>query len=227
MKILESKIFGQILAVVVVTAIIALSCFKFGKLASSGDTIIDSESPLNFEKAISQDRQRMNMKYGEGKYRWYKCVVVTRDYFDAEGAEDDIEGITNVFQVQDNEQFSSDIYIICMERDGNGAYEPRGFRGFWVSDFPMNAEPLNLNFRQAWRNMMASDYEKPRSKFCILRKQVGPTECNPQFIFGNSTGQIYVDAVTGAVTDINPAFKGHTEAIDERIDSDWPEVKTE
>ena len=42
----------------------------------------------------------------------------------------------------------------------------------------------------------------------VLRKQVGPVDANPQWIFGNLHSQIYVDAVTGAVSKDNPAFDG-------------------
>ena len=53
---------------------------------------------------------------------------------------------------------------------------------------------------------MEVNLPKPHSKHVVLRKQIGPKACNPQWIFGNITSQIYVDAVTGEVNSKNPAF---------------------
>jgi hypothetical protein len=54
--------------------------------------------------------------------------------------------------------------------------------------------------------MIYSKLKKPRSKFCSLRCQYGDIKANPQYVFGNATEHIYVDAVTGEVSDKNPAF---------------------
>jgi hypothetical protein len=51
----------------------------------------------------------------------------------------------------------------------------------------------------------------------VLRKEVAPLDCNPQYIFGNKRAQLYVDAVTGEVKDYNPAYKGFTMPLGE-----WP-----
>ena len=49
---------------------------------------------------------------------------------------------------------------------------------------------------------------KPHSRYCVLRKEIAPNDINPQYIFGNSRAQLYVDAVTGTVCTENPAFAG-------------------
>lgn len=70
----------------------------------------------------------------------------------------------------------------------------------------MNEEVINISYKEAYEKMMEANYPKPHSKHCVLRKEVGPYDCNPQYIFGNIEAQIYVDAVTGAVSDQSPAF---------------------
>lgn len=55
---------------------------------------------------------------------------------------------------------------------------------------------------------MASNFPKPHSRNCVLRREIGPIpDVNPQYIFGNTKSQLYVDAVTGSVTNHTPAFQ--------------------
>ena len=70
----------------------------------------------------------------------------------------------------------------------------------------MNNEAIKVSFKEAYNKIMATNYPKPHSRHVVLRKEIGPQDANPQYIFGNSQAQIYVDAVTGDVTDKNPAF---------------------
>lgn len=46
----------------------------------------------------------------------------------------------------------------------------------------------------------------PKSNFITLRRPVGPTECNPRWTFGDEYDVLFIDAVTGEITDNNPAF---------------------
>ena len=54
--------------------------------------------------------------------------------------------------------------------------------------------------------MYEANIPKPHSKNVVLRKEIGSLDANPQYIFGNSQAQVYVDAVTGEVRGYNPAF---------------------
>ena len=40
-----------------------------------------------------------------------------------------------------------------------------------------------------------------------LRLPVGPVACNAQWVIGDVYDVIFVDAVTGEISDVNPAFK--------------------
>ena len=78
--------------------------------------------------------------------------------------------------------------------------------GFWVEDYPLNNEAVCISFEEAFTKLMEANCPKPHSRHCVLRKEIGPVDANPQYIFGNSRAQIYVDATTGEVSTINPAF---------------------
>ena len=80
--------------------------------------------------------------------------------------------------------------------------------GFWVEDFPMNEENIAVSYQEAYEKLMAVNLPKPHTRQVVLRKQIGPKPCNPQWIFGNLREQLYVDAVTGEVRDYNPSFEG-------------------
>ena len=62
---------------------------------------------------------------------------------------------------------------------------------------------------------MEANIVKPHSKVCVLRKAVGPKEANVQYIFGNEDGAVFVDAVTGDVTDVDPFFTETKEEVTE------------
>jgi hypothetical protein len=86
--------------------------------------------------------------------------------------------------------------------------------GFWVEDMNMNDEIISVTYKQAFQLINEVNFPKPHSKNCVLRKEVGPIEANPQYIFGNIESQLYVDALTGDVTDESPSF------CDEVIEND-------
>ena len=79
-------------------------------------------------------------------------------------------------------------------------------QGFWIEDFPMYDEDINITYKQAFDIVMAVNYPKPHSRQCTLRKPIGPKDCNAQWVFGNIEAQLWVDATTGDVATSNPAF---------------------
>jgi hypothetical protein len=93
--------------------------------------------------------------------------------------------------------------------------------GFWVEDMTMNDEIISVTHQEAFRLANESNYPKPHSKNCVLRKEVGPIEANPQYIFGNLESQLYVDALTGDVADESPSF-----CNDEPVNDTIVEVNT-
>lgn len=165
------------------------------------------EATLVVENTIATDRETMFLKSGED-YRWFETGVVLVDWLDEEN-DGTIEMVVNVFQsVEERESGSFDTIVYKFQHFADGNFVEDFVHGFWIEDYPMNDEEIKVNFAQAYEKVMEVNLPKPHSRQVVLRKQIGPKPCNPQWIFGNQRAQIYVDAVTGDVTNENPAFGG-------------------
>ena len=165
------------------------------------------EEPVNLvENATGLDREAMVLRYGEN-FKWFETGVQLRDFLDEEN-DGTIDMIVNIFQVaEERESGNFDTYVLKFQHFGEEVVED-SVHGFWLDDFPLNEEDLVVTFNQAYEKVMAVNLPKPHTRQVVLRKELGPKPCNPQWIFGNIKSQIYVDAVTGEVRDYNPAFEG-------------------
>lgn len=158
------------------------------------------------ENTISTDRQQMFLNYG-GDYRWYETTARFENFFDAEATRE-IAEVVNVFQaVVSRDEKSFDTYVVQFKHTLDGSIEGV-VHDFWIGDSPLNEEKIVLTFEQALERLYQANIVKPHSRYCVLRKEVGPKDANPQYIFGNIHEQVYVDAVTGAVSSENPVFAG-------------------
>ena len=170
---------------------------------------------LIVENTVSTDREYMFMNHG-GDYRWYETCILLKDFMDEE-CDGTVEGVSNIFQYITNADSTSFDVNVVLSAYGYGKHTYEVKEGFWVGDSPMNEDSIKVTYKQAFALMMETNYIKPHSRHCVLRKEVGPVDANPQYIFGNKSRQVYVDAVTGDVTDENPAFHGFGMPLGE-----WP-----
>lgn len=187
---------------------------------SSGD--IDGVLPeitASVENVISLDRQDMFKVTKDGDYRWFETTVMYSDYLDddCDASEVKILSITNTFQCVTLIGNGADTKVYIYETTGKGK-TCRAYDTFMLEDEPLNDEDILLTFDDAYNKLMEANITKPHSMYCVLRKPVGPMECNAQYIFGNRKTQVFVDAVTGDVSSENPAFaKGFKMPLGE-----WP-----
>lgn len=169
------------------------------------DAVAVEPVELVVENLVSTDRQSMYLKYGDN-YRWYETTVVLSDYLDAD-AELKIASVINIFQgiteYENGKSFDTEVVTFTHTPDDNTV---ESVHDFWMEDYPLNNEAITLTFTQALERVLATNSPKPHSRYVVLRKEVGPKDSNPQYIFGNIKAQLYVDAVTGAVSDSNPVF---------------------
>ena len=167
------------------------------------EAVVNNDSALVVENVVGLDKQYMFNTYGKD-YRWYETCIVLKDFLDKEN-DGTITGVSNIFQVVWEKGNGADVNVVMITHVGDST-QVDVKQGFWVEDYPMNDETIKVSFKDAYDKVMAVNLPKPHSRHVVLRKEVGPIDANPQYIFGNSQAQIYVDAVTGAVTDKNPAF---------------------
>ena len=159
--------------------------------------------PATVENLISLDRQTMFTKYAED-YKWYETGIQLQDFLDEEN-DGTIALVVNVFQALEEKEGGYDTFVVKFQHIGDDVIE-EAVHGFWIEDFPMNDEDIAVTFEEANEKVMAVNLPKPHTRQVVLRKMIGPKPCNPQWIFGNLQSQIYVDATTGEVSDVNPAF---------------------
>ena len=165
------------------------------------------DTTLVVENIISTDREAMTLQY-DNDYRWYETCITVKDFYDSDSVgEPVVIGVSNIFQyIVEQDSTCADVQVVLFTHvKDTCVVEARP--GFWVGDMILNNEEIKLTFVDAYNKMMQANCPKPHSRQCVLRKELGPTlGVNPQYIFGNIQKQIYVDAVTGNVTDKNPVF---------------------
>lgn len=167
-------------------------------------TVAVDTAAMVLENVISTDKEYMFANYN-GDYRWFESCIVLKDFLDGE-CDGTITGISNVFQVVENmDEKGADVFVVlAAHTPDTTAIEVK--HGFWVEDYPLNDEQIKVTFKEAFDKINQVNFPKPHSRQVVLRKAVGPVDANPQYIFGNTRAQLYVDAVTGDVSDKNPWF---------------------
>ena len=170
-----------------------------------GSDVDSKVAELVVENTVSTDRQDVYLNHGE-EYRWYETGVQLKNWLDEEN-DGTIDMIVNVFQVIEQcDSTSFDTFVFKYQHTLEGTTTD-SVHGFWIEDYPLNEEVIKVSFKEAFEKVQEVNLPKPHTRQVVLRKQVGPVDANPQWIFGNLHSQLYVDAVTGDVTDENPAFK--------------------
>lgn len=170
------------------------------------DTTVVNDSSINMENIVSADREYMFLNFGKD-YFWYETSIILKDFLDSEDCDGSIEKITNVFQSVDGEEgrgFVTRVILVSHSPEGTDTIDIKD--GFWIEDYDMSESEVTVTYEEAFQRLQEANVPKPHSRNCVLREQVGPKKANPQYIFGNIHDQVYVDAATGAVSKINPAF---------------------
>lgn len=168
----------------------------------------ENVSDSTVEDIITKNIDWMEMHYGSN-YRWFETYVTYNAFLDEEN-DGSYATINSVFQyVEQCDSTTYDTQVVLFTVKNGVELEPETRHDFWVGDAVMHVEDIEITFNEAFQRVMESNYPKPHSKNCVLRKEVGSTDYHPQYIFGNPRAQLYVDAVTGEVTDENPIYENY------------------
>ena len=199
------KLFGILASLLLIIGISACTCSSEKKV--QGNDTLRSGEAATVENLISLDRQAMYVAHG-GNYRWYETGIQLKNWLDEEN-DGTVDMVVNVFQaIEEYDSTSFDTFVYKYQHFSDGSVNEEGIHGFWVEDYPLNEEVIKVSFKEAFEKIQEVNYPKPHTRQVVLRKQVGPVDANPQWIFGNLHSQLYVDAVTGEVRPTNPAFDG-------------------
>ena len=166
---------------------------------------ISIKNAIDVDHAIATDRQAMYMKFKDN-YRWYETCIRLPYFLDSDSVTSDPEILVNVFQSIEEFDNGADTYVWKFQHFPDGTVSVDSIHGFWIEDCPLNDEAIKLNYSAAFERMLEVNLPKPHSKNVILRNPIGPVGVNAQWVFGNISEQIWVDAVTGDAKSSNPAF---------------------
>lgn len=195
------KLFYFVVLAVCASMFMSCSSCKDEKKTNENDTI---KSELVVENLTSSDREDM-FNNASKDYRWFETCILLKNFLDDEN-DGTIDNVTNTFQVVIDYGKSADVFVHRYNHSSNGETTKTVMSDFVVGDEPLENQKIVVTFKQAFDKLMATNLPKPHSRYCVLRKEAGWLEANPQYIFGNTQKQLYVDAVTGEVRDYNPAF---------------------
>ena len=159
---------------------------------------------LVVENLVSMDRQDMFANYSQN-YRWFETCILLEKFLDEEDCDGTVAGVSNIFQAVEEKGTGADVFVVMFSHTPDTS-SVEVAHSFWVEDEPMNDEVIKLTFKDAFDRVMQTNSPKPHSRHVVLRKELGPIDANPQYIFGNQQAQLYVDAVTGEVRDTNPVY---------------------
>lgn len=179
-----------------------------------GQKTKDTVLTASVEDIIATSRQTMYGIAAGNDYRYFETNVKLVEFLDSEAQNGDFVEVTNVFQliIPKDKGYDTKVWIIGVNLDGKIEKQYEG--AFYLENFPLNDEKIDLTFKEALERLQQANVVKPHSQFAVLRKPVGPVPCNTQWIFGNSKQTVFVDAVTGDVRTSNPAFYNyHDEPI--------------
>lgn len=190
------KKFITLLAVAVLMLTTA-SCTSCNSEVKKMETVV--------ETTIQSDYTYMADNYGPD-FIFYESDILLNEFLDDENCTGTVYAVTNVFEVVttiDSVSYQPTVVMITHTAD---VFQVKEVQGTWIEDFAIDADEVALTYRQAYKQLMKANYPKPHSRNCILRKPVGPVRCNAQYVFGDISTPYFVDAVTGNVTNSNPAF---------------------
>lgn len=174
-------------------------------ISACSSIVASDKTELNVDKIISSDLEYMALNYGED-YRWYGLNMLLKEYLDESDEGSVVEAI-NTFMILSDPKKSYDTNILRIKhtlKDDTVEIIP----SLWVEeDVSMNKSDIKLSFKESYKIASAAT-PKLHTKRVVLRKQLGPNNANPQFIYGNNHGLLFVDSYYGYSSSEAPSFQG-------------------
>lgn len=188
--------------ILLLIALALVGCGKKERIFSSNQELVEVEN------IIKTDNEQMKKGFDADEFKYYESYAIFDKFFDSDSS-NWISEMCVVFKVLDNEKKveSKDTRVIIFAHRPGSTFIDRK-AGIFVENYNLCLDSIKVTFIQAYEKMLCSKLKKPRSKFCSLRRQYGEVKANPQYVFGNADEQIYVDAITGEVSNENPVFPG-------------------
>ena len=87
-----------------------------------------------------------------------------------------------------------------------GTIIPAPIVDVWIEDDDLDSVEIKLWPEDVLKRLKEWNGIIPSAKCMILRRPIGPRDCNAQWVLGDIGDPVFVDAVTGYITTWCPAF---------------------
>lgn len=160
-------------------------------------------------------RQTMYQLAQQGKpvngYQWRNSRVIFNDTLTFDNIDDlHITDINDVFYYWDKDKGPQVQYInVNVKR---GTQIPWPINDVWIEDDNLSETPIKLTAEDALQRLKEVNCPIPPAKSMTLRLPIGPCACNAQWVIGDVNDVLFIDAVTGEVSNWNPAFNPQKDA---------------
>jgi hypothetical protein len=212
---MKKDFFGKVMGVLLL-AVMALVCSCNG-CAKTEKQDIQPVSLFHDYDGVVQDftvgvaqiqalhRQTMFMTLGVEEYEWRNSKIVFNDSIKADNIDDlHVTDINDVFYYWDEQKGPQVQFINSNVK--NGTQIPWPINDVWIEDDNLSGAPIKLTAEQVLMRLKEVNCPIPPAKSMSLRLPIGPCECNPQYVVGDVYDVLFIDAVTGEVSNWNPAF---------------------
>lgn len=168
----------------------------------------------DFSVGVSQiqalHRQTMYSTLGVQQFEWRNSKVIFNDEITLETIDDlHVTDVNDVFYYF-NEHGPWVQFINSNVKKGLQIAWP--INDIWIEDDNLSEAPIKLTPEQALQRLKEVNCPIPPAKSMTLRLPVGPVACNPQYVVGDVYDVLFIDAVTGEVSNWNPAFNPQKDA---------------
>lgn len=152
---------------------------------------------------VSLHRQTMFTLVDGCEYEWRNLQVVFSDKITEESLDDlKVVDVTDVFYYWNEGPWVQ--YITSNVE--KGTLIPDRIPDVWIEDGDMIESEIKLWPDDVIQKLKEWNGVVPPASTMILRLPIGPRRCNAQWVIGGIGEVIFIDAVTGEITDWCPAF---------------------
>ena len=213
-KTMKKFIFLMLTAVLLCMVAGMSSCKSCGK-GEPGEPIVEKAVQADYDGVVvdftagvdhiqSLHRQKMYTLNDGANYEWRNSKVLFNDTITWENIDElKVVEVTDVFFYWNSEGPHVQ-FIATNVKDGTIIYKP--IRDVWIEDDNLSDKEVKLSADDVLQRLKEFNGLIPPAISMSLRYPVGPCECNAQWVVGDAYDVIFVDAVTGDVSNWNPAF---------------------
>lgn len=204
-------LFGLLLAIVSIMATGCSGCQSENKEQpkESVDNHDYDGVVQDFTAGVSQiqalHRQTMYTLIDGQPYQWRNSKVLFNDTITFDALDElKVTDVTDVFYYWDDVK-GPHVQIIATDVVKGTIIMPV-IKDVWIEDANLSDKEVKLSAEDVLKRLKEWNGIIPPAVCMSLRYPVGPCECNAQWVIGDAYDVIFVDAVTGTISNWNPAF---------------------